>query len=256
MINFIERILRMPRVVITVMVLLLVSGFAAYQSLPKESFPAIDIPYFYVSSGQKGISPGDAERLIAKPLEDRLDGLDGLENISTTSSVGHVSVFLEFSVNTDKDDALRDIRAELDGVANELPDDADEPKISEIAFTDRPVLSVAVYGDVPERTLIRHATELKEVLEGLKDVQGVTISGDREEVLEVQIDQLHLEAYGLTAAQLLSAIANNNIMVAGGTLDSGQGSFNVEIPGLISNAADVFSLPLKTVGDTVITFGE
>ncbi|MGR3661178.1 MAG: efflux RND transporter permease subunit [Paracoccaceae bacterium] len=256
MINFIEKILRMPKVVITVMILLLVSGFAAYQSLPKESFPAIDIPYFYVSSGQKGISPRDAERLIAKPLEDRLDGLDGLENISSTSSVGHVSVFLEFNVNTDKDDALRDIRAELDGVANDLPDDADEPKISEIAFTDRPVLSVAIYGDVPERTLIRHATELKEVLEGLKNVQGVTISGDREEVLEIQIDQLHLEAYGLTAAQLLNAIARNNTMVAGGTLDSGQGAFNVEIPGLISNAADVFSLPLKTVGDTVVTFGD
>lgn len=256
MINFIEKILRMPRVVITVMILLLISGFAAYQSLPKESFPAIDIPYFYVSSGQRGISPRDAERLLAKPLEDRLDGLDGLENISSTSSAGHVSIFLEFGVNIDKDDALRDIRAKLDGVANDLPADADEPKITEIAFTNRPVLSVAIYGDVPERTLIRHANELKEVLEGLKDVQGVTISGDREEILEIQIDQLHLEAYGLTAAQLLNALASNNTMVAGGTLDSGQGSFNIEIPGLISNAADVFSLPLKTVGDTVVTFGD
>ncbi|MBL1420857.1 MAG: efflux RND transporter permease subunit [Alphaproteobacteria bacterium] len=256
MINAIETILRMPKVVMTVMMLLLVAGGAAYVSLPKESFPSIDIPYFYVSVAQKGISPKDAERLLAKPIEDRLDAIDGLKNISSTSTTGHVSVFLEFDVNADKDEALTDIRDELDGINNELPTDADDVKITEISFTDRPVLSVAIYGDVPERTLIKHANELKTVLEGLANAQTVTISGDREEVLEVRIDQLRLEAYDLTAAQLLNALASNNAMIAGGTLDSGQGSFNVEVPGLIENAQDVFNMPLKTVGDTVVTFGD
>ncbi|MBL4808293.1 MAG: efflux RND transporter permease subunit [Rhodobacteraceae bacterium] len=256
MIEFIKKILLMPRVVITVMILLLVSGFAAYQSLPKESFPAIDIPYFYVSVSQSGISPRDAERLLAIPMEDRLDGLDGLENISSTSSSGRVSIFLEFNVNADKDEALDDIRTALDGVENELPSDADDPKITEISFTDRPVLSIAVYGDVPERTLIRHANGLKKALEGLSLVQTVAISGDREEVLEVQIDLLHLEAFGLTSAQLFDALARNNTMIAGGTLDSGQGTFNVEIPGLISTASEIFNLPLKTVDGVVVSFGD
>lgn len=256
MINFIERTLRMPRVVVTVMVLLMIAGFAAYRSLPKESFPAIDIPYFYISVSQSGISPRDAERLLAKPVEDRLKEIDGLENYTSTASTGHASVFLEFSVTTDKDTALDDIRTELDGVANDLPEDADEPTIHEIAFTDQPVLSVAIYGGVPERTLIRHANELKDVLENLTNIRDVEISGARDEVLEVQIDLLHLEAYDLTAGQILDALAKNNTMVPGGTLDSGQGSFNVDIPGLISTAEEVFNLPLKTVGDAVVTFGD
>ena len=88
MIDLIERILRMPRAVMTVMVILLVAGVVAYMTLPKESFPAIDIPYFYVSSSDTGVSPQDAERLIAKPIEDRLKDLDGLENISSTSTLG------------------------------------------------------------------------------------------------------------------------------------------------------------------------
>ena len=66
MMNFLERVLRMPRVVLTVMSLLLLAGFGAYVSLPKESFPAIDIPYFYVSVSQTGVSPRDAERLLAR----------------------------------------------------------------------------------------------------------------------------------------------------------------------------------------------
>ena len=256
MVNFIESILRMPRVVIAVMAILLIGGFGAYQSMPKESFPSIDIPFFYVSVSQSGISPTDAVKLLGKPVEDRLDNVDGLENITTTASQGHVSVFLEFSVDTDKDQALSDIRAKLDGVINDLPADADEPSVNEISFTDVPVLSVAIYGDVPERTLINRANELKDVLEALADVQSVEVKGTRDEVLEVRIDQLHLEAYGLTAGELFDALARNNMMVAGGTLDNGKGAFSLEVPGLINSAADVFNLPLKTVGDTVVTFGD
>ncbi|UJQ94810.1 efflux RND transporter permease subunit [Mariluticola halotolerans] len=256
MINFLERVLRMPRVVMTVMVLLLGAGFSAYLTLPKESFPAIDIPYFYVSVSQTGVSPRDAERLLAKPIEDRLTDLDGLESMTSTSTTGHVSVFLEFDVNADKDQALSDIRAKMDGVSSELPSDANEPTITEISFSDVPVLSIALYGEVPERTLVNRADELKEALEKIGDVQDVTISGSRDEVLEVRIDLDRLDAYDLTASQLFDALARNNLVVAGGTLDTGQGSFNVEVPGLITNAADVYSLPLKTSGDTVVTFGD
>ena len=113
-----------------IMFVLLLSGFMAYTSLPKESFPAIDIPYFYVSTSQTGVSPRDAERLLAKPIEDRVKDLDGLENYTSTSSTGHASVFLEFNVNADKDKALADIRAKLDGVASELPDDATTPTVT------------------------------------------------------------------------------------------------------------------------------
>jgi multidrug efflux pump len=256
MLDFIERILRMPRVVLTVMVLLLGAGFMAYTTLPKESFPAIDIPYFYVSVSQTGVAPRDAEQLLAKPIEDRIKEIDGLENYSSTSTTGHASVFLEFNVSADKDKALSDVRAALDGVSSELPDDATEPTVTEISFTDMPVISVAIYGTVPERELVNRAKDLQDELEAIPDVQTVTLSGSRDEVLEVTIDLNRLEAYDLTAAQLFDALAKNNMVVPGGTLDSGQGSFNVEVPGLIKNAQDVYSLPLKTVGDTVVTFGD
>lgn len=256
MMNFLERILRMPRVVLTVMALLLLAGFSAYSSLPKESFPAIDIPYFYVSTSQTGVSPRDAERLLAKPIEDRVKDIDGLVNYTSTSTTGHASVFLEFDVNADADKALADIRAKLDGVSGELPDDATEPTVTEISFTDMPTISVAVYGNVPERTLVQRAKDLREELEAIPTVQSVSISGARDEMLAVTIDMSRLEAYNLTASELFDALAKNNMVVAGGTLNTGQGSFNVEVPGLITTAADVYSLPIKADGDNVVTFGD
>jgi multidrug efflux pump len=256
MLDFIEKVLRMPRVVLTIMVLVLVAGAGAYVSMPKESFPAIDVPYLYVSISQTGVSPRDAENLLAKPAEEELANLPGLANISSTSTTGHASVFLEFDINTDKDQALQDTRARMDAVKAKLPEDANDPSVNEIDLVGMPIISVAVYGSAPEQELVRRAEELQDRLEGIAEVREATLSGARTEQLEVRVDLLRLETYGLTANQLFDALARNNMVVPGGTLNTGQGSFNIEVPGLITTADDVYSLPLKTDGDTVVTFGD
>ncbi|HWA17830.1 MAG TPA: efflux RND transporter permease subunit [Devosia sp.] len=256
MMNFLERILRMPRVVLVIMAGLLIAGGLSYASLPRESFPAIDIPYFYVSVSQTGVSPKDAEQLLGKPIEDRIKSIDGLSHYTTTASQGHASVVLEFDVNADKDKALSDVRAKLDGVTAELPADATTPTVTAISTASFPSVSIAVYGDVPERTLVQKAKDLQDALEKLPDVQSADLSGSRDEMLAVTIDLDRLEAYNLTAGQLFDALAKNNLVVPGGTLDTGNGSFEVQVPGLITTAADVYSLPIKTSGDTVVTFGD
>lgn len=256
MMGFIEKTLRMPRVVLAVMAILLFAGGSAYVSLPKESFPAIDVPYLYVSISQRGVSPRDAENLLAKPAEEELQNLDNLINYTSTSSTGHASVLLEFDVNADVDQALADTRAQMDAIRAKLPDDADDPTVTQVDMVGFPIVSVAVYGDLPERELVRRAELLQDEIEGIGDVREVTISGSRDEVLEIQIDLMRLEAYGLTASQLFDSLARNNLVVAGGALNTGQGQFNIEVPGLITTAEDVFDLPLKTDGNTVVTFGD
>jgi multidrug efflux pump len=255
MLDFIEKILRMPRVVLTIMLVVLGGGTLAYLSLPKESFPAIDVPYLYVSISQSGVSPSDAENLLAKPAEDELSSLPGLKTITTTSTTGHASVLLEFDINTDKDQALQDTRAKMDAVKANLPADANDPVVSEVDFIG-PVMSVAVYGSAPEKELVRRAELLQDAIEAIPEIREAVLSGARKEQLEIRVDLLRLEAYGLTASQLFDALSRNNMVVAGGTLNTGQGSFNVEVPGLITTAEDVFSLPLKTDGNTIVTFGD
>src|SRR5690606_2023754 len=228
MVDFIVKILRMPRVVLTIMVVMLGAGIAAYTSMPKESFPAIDVPYLYMSISQTGVSPRDAENLLAKPAEEELATLPGLNNISSTSTTGHASIFLEFDINTDKDQALADTRARVDAIKAKLPDDANDPVVAEIDLVGMPIISVALYGSAPEKELVRRAEALQDALETIPEVREATLSGARKEQLEVRIDLLRLEAYGLTAGQLFDALARNNMVVPGGTLNTGQGSFNIE----------------------------
>ena len=254
--DFIERILRIPRAVLTIMVILLIGGVFSYMTLPKESFPAIDIPYFYVATSDTGVSPQDVERLISKPIEDKLKDVDNLDNITSTSTLGYSAIMLEFNATANKDKAESDIRAKLDGISSLLPSDATATTITPISFSNFPSINVALFGDVPEHTLVQHAKDLKTELEAIPDVQSVTISGTRDEILQVTVDAAKLDTYGLTAAQLLDALAKNNIIVPGGTIDTGHGSFNVQVPGVITSPADVFTLPLKTDGTTVVTFGD
>src|SRR5690606_9299731 len=256
MTNFIERILRMPRVVMTIMALLLLAGGLSYSILPKESFPAIDVPYLYVSITQTGVSPRDAENLLAKPAEEELADVDGLVNMTSTPTTGHASVVLEFDTNVDTDQALADTRARMEAIRANRPDDANEPTVNEIDMVGFPILSVAVYGNAPERELVRRAEELQTAIEGIDSVREVELSGSRDEVVEVTIDMSRLEAYNLTANELFDALARNNMVVPGGTINTGQGSFNVEVPGLITGAQDGFELPIKTDGNTVVTFGD
>src|SRR5690606_1339465 len=91
---------------------------------------------------------------------------------------------------------------------------------------------------------------------GIAEVREAVLSGARKEQLEIRLDLLRLEAYGLTASQLFDALSKNNMVVAGGTLNTGQGSFNIEVPGLITTPEDIYSLPLKTDGNTIVTFGD
>ncbi|WP_127145724.1 efflux RND transporter permease subunit [Pelagibacterium montanilacus] len=257
MINFLEATLRRPRTVLTVMVVLLFAGVSAYINLPKESMPNIDVPYLYVSASMTGVSPRDAEQMLARPIEQELRDLDGLANISSTATTGHASIFLEFDINFDKDQAMSDTRERVERVRSQLPSDADDPTVNEIDIQGFPTITVSVFGDVPERTLTRYAEELQDELENnVSTARDVTLSGAREEVLEVVVDQLRLESYNLTTNELFDALARNNLIVPAGSLDTGQGRFDIEVPGLISSAQDVQTLPLKSVDGTVITFSD
>lgn len=244
------------RVVMLAFVMLLVAGASSYLSIPKESEPDIPIPTFYVSMAHEGISPEDGERLLVRPMEQELQSLDGLKEMRSIASEGHASVTLEFHAGIDSDQALLDIREKVDLAKADLPPDSEEPRVTEVNVALFPVLSVALSGPLPERALIKIAQDLQDKIEALSGVLEADIGGDREEMMEVVIDSTLMESYNVTFADINSLLANNNQLIAAGALDTGAGRMVVKVPGVIEGIDDVMSLPIKTVGDNVVTFGD
>ncbi|WP_428673315.1 efflux RND transporter permease subunit, partial [Roseibium sp.] len=256
MIDMLEGVLRRPKTVFVMMLALIVAGVATYISIPKEASPDIDLPIFYISIAQQGISPEDSERLLVRPMETELRGLDGLKEITAIASESHAGIVLEFDISFNKDEALADVRDKVDQAKSKLPDEAEEPTITEMNFALAPTMIIALSGNVPERTLYQHARRLKDQIEAIDTVRSADLTGHREELLEVLIDTQKLESYSITQQELLNSLQLNNQLVPAGFIDGGKGRFNVKVPGLVETAEDVYSLPLKQSGEGVVTLAD
>ncbi len=243
-----------PSPVLLVLAVMLVAGAAAYQSIPKEAEPDVAIPTLYVNMTHEGISPEDAERLLIRPMENELRTIEGLRELRATASEGSAVLILEFDAGFDSDQALLDVREKVDLAKAELPADTDEPWVQEINVALFPVLVVQLHGNVPERALVATARNLRDKLEGLPGVLSADIAGDREEMLEVIVDPVRLESYGLSYEDLFNYVSRNNRLIAAGALDTGQGRFAVKVPGVFEDLDALLTLPIKTDGAKTVLF--
>ena len=105
----IDAALNRSRTVIATLVLLLLAGFIAYRDIPKESDPGFNIPIVYVAMSHEGISPEDAERLLARPMENELRAIEGVKELRADAFEGGANVILQFEAGFDADGALADV---------------------------------------------------------------------------------------------------------------------------------------------------
>jgi multidrug efflux pump len=252
----IDGAIKRRKVVLAVTLIAALFGLVAYLSMPRESEPDIDLPYISVVIPYPGVSPEDAERLLVKPLELELQTIQGIESMNSVARQNAAIVTLEFEADFDKDKALEDVRAQVDLARGKFPPDAEEPIIEEMNFSGEPIIGIVISGAAPERELFRVARQLKERLEGTDGVLEVFMSGGREEVLEVAIDPLRMEAYNVTTGELAQVIGRNNQLVPAGSLRSGPGQFAVKVPGVVEEPADILALPIKRNGDRLVTVGD
>jgi multidrug efflux pump len=252
MIGFIDNAFAHSRTVLATLLLILISGTMAYINVPKEADPDINIPIVYVQMKHDGISPEDAERLLIRPMEQELSGIEGVKEMTASGYEGGASVTLEFDAGFDADLAMSDVREKVDLAKPDLPNDTEEPTVHEVNFSLFPVLLVSLAGEVPERTLLRLARDLKDEVEAIATVLEVKIAGDREEMVEVLIDPIRVESYGLSPELAIDLVASSNLLVAAGAQDTGHGRFSLKVPGLFETTYDIMNLPISTDGDAVI----
>ncbi|TYO89937.1 efflux RND transporter permease subunit [Oceanicella actignis] len=244
------------RMILAFIALSLGAGWIAYVSLPKEGEPDIDIPMIFVSAPFPGISAEDSERLLVKPLEQELRGVTGLDKMTSFAAENYAGVLLQFEFGWDKSATIAAVREAVDKARTEFPAGAEEPSVDEFNFSEFPILVVALSGDAPERTMLRLAKDLQRDIESLPHVLEAGLAGQRDEMLEVVIDPLKLEAYDITAQELTRVVTANNRLVAAGALESGSGQFSIKLPGSFETPRDVYALPVKTNGDRVVTLGD
>ncbi len=255
MMNIIEAANSRSRTVLIALAVIMAAGVVSYNTIPKESEPEVNVPFIFVEVFLEGVAPEDAERLLARPLEQELQTVEGVKEMVASGSENRATVTLEFEPEANVDKALADVREKVDLARAKLPATAEEPRVMQVKFSRfNPMLVMLLGGDAPERTLNALAQKLRDDVASLEGVLEVNVVGLREELLEVIIDPLLMESYNLSPNDVLNFVQNNNRLVAAGSLQGEQGRFAIKVPGVIQGPEDVLDLPIKVNQGRVVRF--
>ncbi len=257
MLSYIGTAVSRSRTTLSVFAAIMVTGFVSYLSIPVELNPDVQVPVIVTTVIHEGISPEDAERLLAKPAELELKTVDGIIEVTSFSSENAATIITEFDIDFESQFALAEVREALNRAKARFPLNTEEPIIQEISAAEVPIVLIAIGGEgVPERVLLRIAEDLQRELEILPPVLEAPMIGNRDELLEAEIDPSKLETYGIPSTSLIQAVTGNNRLIPAGQVDTGQGSFSVKVPGLIEDADDLFNLPLASNDLGVLTLSD
>ena len=248
-----DAVILRSRAVLSIMAVLALAGLYAYFALPREALPDPDLPVFTITIAQEGTSAEDAERLLVKPVEGVLRGLDGIKELTSIAAPGRATLIAEFDSRADRGHALAALREQLAAAKVLLPADAQEPVIEDSNPGALPAISVALSGNLPERTLQRYARRLKERIETVPGVLSADLIGDRPEVLEAIVDPARLQSYAVSEAELVALVTQNSRPGAAGNVETDRGRLSVNALGLFGSVKDILALPVKVAAEGVVT---
>ncbi len=200
-------------------VFICIVGIMTYNSLPKENFPDITVPTIYINTVNGGNSPTNIENTITKPIEKKLKAVAGIKKFTSTSLQDVSVIVVEFNTNVKVEEAKTKVKDAVDDARSDLPQQlTQEPMIKEIAFSEIPIMYINIAGNYDLKELKRHAEDLQDRIEGLKEINEVKIVGALDREIQVNIDMYKLQAAQLTLTDVSRAIAAENLSLTGGSV--------------------------------------
>ncbi len=228
-------------------ILVLVIGFLAYGSMPRQQDPTINFNWISIVTILPGASAEDVEKRVTDPMEDAIRGISDIKFASSNSRENISSLLIRFTDIDSRtfDKRIADLRREIQNVESTLPAEALESQIIEITTANAfPAAMIAVQAVGDDENLRIQARNVTKALEQIKGVDRVdTVALDDPEI-NVKFDTDALEALGLVPGQLADTINAWFQDLSAGTLDLKSQSWLVRLVGKTSDPAALAELPI------------
>ncbi|MBV9323519.1 MAG: efflux RND transporter permease subunit [Chloroflexi bacterium] len=231
--------IRRPLTVLMGILALVLMGAVSYTYLQVDRLPPVSIGVVSVSVTWPNASAENVERLVAEPLENAISGISGIDTITSNSSEGTCSVFVQLVDGYDPNQADIDIQQAMGPVLRQLPTGATAPVVRKFDPNASPILNLAFTGAPLDQLYDIASNQIQPELASVPGVGQVNISGGLQREIQVQIDYTRLAAYGVTVAQVSQALTSANISVPAGSVPVGTENFNVLPGGLFQNVHDI-----------------
>jgi HAE1 family hydrophobic/amphiphilic exporter-1 len=209
--------IRRPIAICMLFAALLVLGIIAYEGLPAELNPQVDFPVVSIVASYPGTNPQEMETIVTKPIEDAISGIAGLKEIDSKSQQGTAVIRCQFYFGTNLDAAASAVQEKVDSARAKLPSSIQSPNVQKRDSGSQPVLTVVMKGKSETSRQIRDLADniVSERLAQAPDVGDVSVTGGDQREIRVSVQRDRLNAYGITIANLATALqkADSNISI-------------------------------------------
>ena len=253
----VEFLVDRKRTALAILVVLIFAGIFGRINIPIENEPEITIPVVYVGASLTGISPQDSERLLLKPMEDEVRSIEGIDELQGFAFENYAALIVQFDAAETMKKSMDKVRDAINDAKIKFPDEADDPIVREVSVTDDPNIIISIDSSkASERYLFNLSQEIKKELELIPAIFEVEMVGARQEQLEAILNRSQIENYNISFAEIIRAVSNNNQVVTVGEIQTGQGQFTVNVPGLFESAKDVYSLPIRSSDNSSVNLSD
>lgn len=232
-----------PITTLMIFAAVIVMGIYALTRIPVDLYPEINPPFISVLTTYPGANALDVETNITKPLEDALNAVDKLKEVTSVSSDNISVITLEFSWNTNLDEATSDIRDVIDRVYDMLPDGVDRPTVFKFNTTMMPIVFYAVTAKESYPGLDKILDE--KIINPLNRIDGigsVGMMGAPKRVVYVDVDARRLDAYNLTIEQIGNVIGAENLNLPSGNIKMGDMDYQLRVQGEFTQSSQIQNL--------------
>lgn len=204
------------------MILMIVGGLSAINSLQTETFPEIDPRQILVTVPYPGATPSEVEDAITQRVEEAVLGIEGVERVRSSAAEGAGTVTLELKDFVDAQVVKDDVDAAVNQLGAFPPAEAERPQIT-IVDAPSDVMRLAIFGNLDEIGL-RSAAEMVEAeLLGLPEVTNIALSGVRSREISIEVSEANLRAFGLSFTEVANAVQRASVNLSAGTVRTSGG---------------------------------
>ncbi|MGB0662216.1 MAG: efflux RND transporter permease subunit [Pontibacterium sp.] len=227
------------------MFLVICLGIYQMGDIRKEAFPSPNPDSVEVWVGYSSGSAKQAEEGIAIKIEDAITGITGIESVETTSTASGVAAEIDMMAGYDIDELLQDVEAAVNSISN-FPADADRPVI-EKDVRESHALWVQLYGESDRTTMQDILYRLQTDLLADPNINSVSTSGWLDPMLAIEVDEAHLQAYGLTLSDIDDAISASSVSANAATLSNKDTSISLDASTQAYYAPEFANIPILTL---------
>ncbi len=229
-----------------IFVAVIIIGIFSFLKLPIDQFPEIDPPYIMVMTTYPGANASEIETNVTKLMENTLNSVDGLKELTSVSKDNMSVVTLEFQWGWNLDEASNDVRSYIEMAKDNLPDGASTPIIFKLSSSSMPIIQFAVTAEESYPGLEKLLDdEVIPVLNQVNGIGNISMSGEPERYVYVDIDQEKLDSYGIPLETVGSAISTNNLNMSSGKVKMLDEQYQLQVR---SEYVDS-----REIGDIVVT---